>query len=67
MRMIYGVMLRNRMNCMELMSIMGVSKDIVTLVRRSRLLWSGHKLRRNEEVGIRRALEFEVEDVTGRG
>ena len=29
--------------------------------------WYGHVLRRNEEVGIRGALEFEVEGVTGRG
>ena len=27
----------------------------------------GHVLRRNEEDGIRRALEFEIECVTGRG
>ena len=39
----------------------------MTLVRCSRLPWYGHVLRRNEDVGIRGALEFEVEGVTGRG
>ena len=39
--------------------------DFVTLVRRSRLPWCGHVLRRNEEVGLR-AFEFVVEGVTRR-
>ena len=39
----------------------------MTLVRRSKLRWYGHLLRRNEEVGIRRTLEFEVEGMTERG
>ena len=45
--------------------MMGLSEDIVTLVRRSRLGRYGHVLR-SEEVGITRALEFEVEGVTRR-
>ena len=43
---------------MELMS---------TLVRRSRLRWYGHVFRRNKEAGVRRALEFEVEGMAGKG
>ena len=66
-RMMCGVKLRDRKSSVELMSMVGLSEDIVTLVRRSRLRWYGHVLRRNEGVGIRRALEFEVEGVTGRG
>ena len=47
--------------------MVGLSEQIATLVRRSRLRLYGHVLKRNEDVGIRRALEFEVEDMTGRG
>ena len=61
------VKLRDRKSNVELMSVVGLSKDIVTMVRRSRLRWYGHVLRRDEGVGIRRALEFEVEGVSGRG
>ena len=46
-RMMCGVKLRNRMSSMELMFMVGLSEDIVTLVRRSRLRWYGHVLRRN--------------------
>ena len=46
---------------------MGLSEDIVTLVRRSSLRWYGHVLRWNKEVWIRRALQFEVEGVAGKG
>ena len=61
------VKLRDRNNNMELMSMVVLSEDIVTLVRRSRLRWYEHVLRRNKEDGIRRALEFEVKGVAGRG
>ena len=53
----------DRKSSIELMSLVGLSEDIVTFVRRSRLRWHGHMLRRNKEDGIRRALEFEVEGV----
>ena len=56
-----------RSSSKELMSMVGLREDIVTLVRRSRLQWYEHVLRRNKEVGIRRALEFETQGVTGRG
>ena len=62
-----GVKLTDRKTRMEFMSMVGLSEDIVTLVRRLRLPWHGHVLSRNEEVGIRRALEFDVDGVTGRG
>ena len=62
MRIMCGVKLRNNKSSMEFMSMVGLSEDIVTLVKTSRLRWYGHVLRRNE--GIRRALEFEVEGVT---
>ena len=68
-RMMCGVKLIDRKSSTELMSMVGLSEDIVALVRRLQLQWYGPVLRRNEEVGktwIRRALQFEVEGVTGR-
>ena len=41
------VKLGDRSN-MEVMSIVGLSEDFVTLERRSRLRWYGNVLRRNE-------------------
>ena len=64
--MMCGVKLRGRKTIIELISMAGLSEDIVTLVRRLRLPWYGYVLRRNEEFGIRSALEFDVEGVTGR-
>ena len=61
--MMCRVKLRDRKTNMELMSLVGLSEAIVTLVR-SRLRWYGHVLRRNEEAGSRRALEFDVKGVT---
>jgi hypothetical protein len=49
------------------MSMVRLSEDIVTLMRKSRLRWYGHVMRRDEEVGIRRVLEFEVAGEIGRG
>lgn len=66
-RMMCGVKVKDRKSSMELMSMVGLNEDILTLIRRSRLRWYGHVLRRNEGVGIRQVLEFEVEGVTGRG
>ena len=54
---------------MQLMSMVELSENIVTSVRRWRFRWYGvygHVLRRNEEIGLRRSLQFEVEGATGR-
>jgi hypothetical protein len=53
-------------NNTELMSMVGLSEDIVTLVRKSRLRWYGHVMRRDEGAGIRRVLEFEAAGEIGR-
>ena len=66
-RMMCGVNLRHRKNTRELMSMLGLDEDIVTLVKRSRLRWYGHVLRRDEGAGIRRVLEVEVNGDIGRG
>jgi hypothetical protein len=41
-RMMCGVKLRDRKSSVELMSMVGLSEDILTSVRRSRLRWYGH-------------------------
>ena len=67
-RKMCGVKLRDRKRSDELLSMLGLKEDIVTLVRRSRLRWYGHVLRRSEGEGIRRVLELVVvEGETRRG
>ena len=44
-----------------------LSEEFVDLVRWLRLQLYGHVFGRNEGVGIRRALGFDVEGTTGRG
>ena len=66
-RMMCGVKWRDRRNSKQLMQMVGLEEDIVTVVRRSRLRWYGHVLRRDAHVGIRRVLEFEVEGKMGKG
>jgi hypothetical protein len=62
-----GVKLRDGKSSSELMSMVGLSEDIVTLVRRSRLRWYGRVMIRDEGAGIRRVLELEVAGEIGRG
>ena len=49
------------------MQMLELDVDVVLLVRRSRLRWYGHVLRREEESGIKRVLCFEVVGNRGRG
>ena len=49
------------------MQMLELDVDVVTLVRRARLRWYGHVLRRDQESGITRALDFEVEGNRDRG
>ena len=64
--MMYAVKLSDRKSSVEFMSVVGLSMDIVTLVKGSRLHWYGHVSRRNKGFGITRVLDFEAEGVTGR-
>ena len=66
-RVMCGVKLRDHKCGNELMSMMGLNEDIVTLVRRSRLRWYGHVMRRDKTAGIRRVLEFDVAGRMERG
>ena len=66
-RMMCGAKLRDRKSSKVLMAMVSLNEDIVTLVRRSRLRWYGHVMRRDEWIGIKKVLEFEAEGVRGRG
>jgi hypothetical protein len=66
-RTMCGVKFRDRKSNNEMMSVIGLNEDIVTLVRKSRLRWYGHVMKRDEGVGIRSMLEYEVAGEIGRG
>ena len=66
-RMMCGVRLRDRKSSSELMSMAGLSEDIVVVARKSRLRWYGHVLRKTEDDGTRRALELVVAGKVGKG
>ena len=59
--------LRERRSSKELRDLLGIEQDISEMVRKSRLRWYGHVMRREESAGMKRALEFEVEGKLGRG
>ena len=66
-RMMCGVKLRNRKKTSELMSMLEMSEDIVTLVGQSRMRWYGHVMRRDVTVGIRKVLDVDVAGKVGKG
>ena len=66
-RMMCGVRLRDRKRTSELMSMAGLNEDIVGVVRKSRLRWYGHVLRRSEYDGTRKVLGVVVPGKVGKG
>lgn len=66
-RMICGVTLNNRENSRDLLERIGLVDDIRVGVKKARLRWFGHVLRRDVDVGVKRAFLFKVEDKSGRG
>ena len=66
-RMMCGVRLRDRKSSRELMSMVGMKEDIAVVVKKSRLRWYGHVLRRSEEDGTKKALELIVPGAVGKG
>jgi hypothetical protein len=66
-RMMFGIKLRERKSSSLLSAMAGLNEDIVTVVRKSRLRWYGHVMRRDKQVGIRRVSDFEVSGAIGRG
>src|SRR5690242_825736 len=66
-RRICGVRLCDRKRSEELERMIGLQQDIITLVGQSRLRWYGHVMRREEDSGIRRVLDWEVAGTRPKG
>ena len=66
-RRICGVRLCDRKRSDELASMIGLPQDIITLVEQSRLRWYGHVMRREEDNGIRRVLDWKVDGTRPKG
>ena len=62
-----GVKLRDRKRTGEVMSMLGLCDDIVTVVRQSRLRWYCHVMRRDMTNGIRRVLDVDIGGVVEQG
>ena len=65
-RWMCGVSLREMKTSEELRNMMGI-ESVVAVVKRSRLRWMGHVLRKDEQDWVRRVMEMEVEGRKGRG
>ena len=66
-RMMCGVKLVQRKKSSELFEMLSLEEDIVVLVKRARLRWYGHVMRRDVTSGIRRVLQVNVLGSVGRG
>ena len=64
-RWMYGVSLREKTNA-ELRESMGIDK-ISDVMRRSRLRWMGHVLRKEWNDWVKKSIEMTVEGSRGRG
>ena len=60
-RMICGVTVWNRERAEDSREKLGLVDDIVVGVRKDRLRWAGHGLRRDKEEGVKRAMEYKLE------
>ena len=67
-RMICGVTVWNRERSEDLMEKLGLVDDIMTGVKKCRLRWAGHVIRRDKGEGVKRAMEYKLEGkgVSGR-
>ena len=65
-RWMCGVSLRERKTNVELRERLGIEK-IGNVMRRSRLRWMGHVLRKKEDDWVRKSMKMEVEGSRGRG
>ena len=65
--MMCGVKLLDKRRSEDLRSMMGIKFDIVDIIRKSRLRWFGHVMRREKGVGIRKVLEIDIEGKVDRG
>ena len=65
-RWMCGVSLRERKTSDQLRRMMGI-EPVVDVVKRSRLRWMGHVLRKNESDWVRKVMEINVEGSRARG
>ena len=65
-RWMCGVRLKERNKSAELRNILGI-EEIGDVMRRSRLRWLGHVLRKDEDDWVRRSMSLEVVGNKGRG
>ena len=65
-RWMCGVSLRERKKNAELRQMIGI-EDVGAVVKRSRLRWLGHVLRKDEDEWVRKSMLLEVEGKRGRG
>ncbi len=65
-RWMCGVSLRERKTNDELRKMMGI-EPVMAAVKRNRLRWFGHVLRKDESAWLRRVMEMNVEGGRGRG
>jgi len=66
-RWMCGVKLMDKKRSHDLMEQMGINPGIIESIKRSRLRWYGHVMRREDNVGIKKVLGFEVEGRLARG
>jgi hypothetical protein len=62
-----GVKLKDRKRTSELMLMLELSEDIVTVVGWLRLRWYGHVMKKDLTDGVRRMLDVEIADVVWKG
>ena len=60
-RMICGVTVLDRERGEDLKERLGLVDDIMVGVRKSRLRWAGHVMRRDKDEGVKRAMEYKLE------
>ena len=65
-RWMCGISLRERKTNDELWKMMGI-EPVIDVVKRNRLRWLGHVLRKDESDWVRRVMEMNVEGSRGRG
>ena len=66
-RRICGVSLCDKRRSDELEKMIGLEQNVITVAAQSRLRWYGHVMRREEDNGIRKVLDFKVNGVRPNG
>ena len=65
-RWMCGVKLKDRLPSKELRERLGVD-DIALILQQNRLHWYGHVLRKDDDIWVKKCMEYEVEGSRPRG